>query len=361
MARRGENIYKRKDGRYEGRYVKGRTANGRTQFGYIYGYQYADVRNRLTRKKAQLLQNKGNNNVGFTLDEWMERWLDGEVQQRVKRGSYLAYCTLWRRHVQPELGGMLLDRITTDDVREMLGQLGRKGLAASTRRGVLRLVNAALTAALEEGHIHRNPCRRIRLTAPEQPEQRVLTPQEQSALQTACLAQGNAAALLGLYTGLRLGEVCALQWADVDWRSQTITVRRTVQRMRQGSHTILKEGTPKTARSRRVVPVPQKVMDWLKSLPRTSPWVFGQNGRAAEPRTVQRRLNTAAKALGMEGVHFHTLRHTFATRLVELGVDVKTVSVLLGHSSARTTLDIYAHSLPRQQRSAVERMAGALS
>lgn len=360
MARRGENIYKRKDGRYEGRYVKGRTADGRTQFGYIYGYQYADVRNRLTRKKAQLLQNKGNNNVGFTLENWMERWLDGEVQQRVKRGSYLTYCTLWRRHIQPELGGLLLDRITTDDVRAMLAQLNRKGLAASTRRGVLRLVKAALSDALEEGYISRNPCRRIRMAADERPEQRVLTPQEQTALQAACFAQGNTAAVLGMCTGLRLGEICALQWVDVDWHNRTITVRHTVQRMRQNGRTTLHMGTPKTARSRRVVPVTQAALDLLKTLKRTGPWVFGQNGRVAEPRTVQRRLCAAARGLGMQGVHFHTLRHTFATRLVELGVDVKTVSVLLGHSSARTTLDLYAHSLLEQQRSAIGRLASVV-
>lgn len=364
MARRGENIYKRKDGRYEGRYVKGRTANGRTRFGYVYGYQYAEVRRVLIARKAQMLQNSTHGQRGgLTLEKWIHHWLDGEVQSRVKRSSYQTYHTLYRRHLQPTLGCMLLDRLTADDIRGMLAQLHQKQLAPSTIRSVLRLLNAAMASAQEEGLIRQNPCRRIRLRADETPEQRVLTPHEQDQLRAACMQSGDAAALLGLYTGLRLGEVCALQWDDVDWEGKTLTIRRTVQRMAQpdGSRrTALSVGTPKTARSRRVVPLPDFLLAQLDSLRQgiQSPWVFGRNGQAAEPRTIQRKLVAAARELGLQNVHFHTLRHTFATRLLELGVDVKTVSVLLGHSSTRTTLDFYAHSLQDQQRLAVDRLAG---
>lgn len=359
MAKRGENIYKRKDGRYEGRYVKGRSENGHTQFGYIYGYQYAEVRNKLLIKKAELLQNSGTGQR-MTLEAWMANWLEGEVQSRVKRSSYLTYTNLWRRHVRPALGGMLLDRISADEIRGMLAGLNAAGLSPATQRGALRLVRSALTSAQEEGHIRHNPCSRIRLCTPESAEQRVLNTREQERLRTACTAPGHTATLLGLYTGLRLGEVCALQWADVDWERKTITVRRTVQRMKQanGAGTALSIGSPKTARSRRVIPVPDFLLGHLQAMRADSagPWIFAQ-GRAAEPRTVQRRLLALTKQLGMEDVHFHTLRHTFATRLVEMGVDVKTVSVLLGHSSTRTTLDFYTHSHLEQQRMAVNRLA----
>lgn len=362
MARRGENIYKRKDGRYEGRYVKGRTPNGRTRFGYVYGYQYAEVRRALIAKKAQMLQNSIQKS-GLTLDAWITRWLDGEVQSRVKRSSYQTYCTLYRRHLQPTLGCLLLEGLTADDVRGTLALLNRKKLASTTIRGVLRLLNAAMTSAQEEGLIRQNPCRRIRLRTDERPEQRVLTPREQDQLRAVCAKSGNTAALLGLYTGLRLGEVCALQWDDVDPEGKTITIRRTVQRMAQpdGSRrTALSVGTPKTSRSRRVVPIPDFLLKQLQTMQsdKHSPWVFSSNGQAAEPRTIQRRLAATARVLGLHNVHFHTLRHTFATRLLELGVDVKTVSVLLGHSSTRTTLDFYAHSLQDQQRLAVDRLAG---
>lgn len=351
MAKHGENIYKRKDGRYEGRYVIGRAENGRTKFGYIYGYQYSEVRNKLFLKKAQLLKNSGENACRLSLIQWMQRWLHGEVRSRVKETSYAAYCNLWSRHIAPQMSHLLLDRITADDVRELMAALHEKKLASSTQNAVLRLLKSAMNAAWEEGHVRRNPCLHVRPKQNDHTEQRVLSTAEQNQL----TQHGNLAALLGLYTGLRLGEVCALQWTDVDWEGRTIAVRRTVQRT--VGQNGLRVGTPKTAQSRRVIPVPEFLLNMLAQMERQSQWIFGHGDLPAEPRTVQRRLAHTAQALGMQGVHFHTLRHTFATRLMELGVDVKTVSVLLGHSNTRTTLEFYAHSLPEQQRSAVNKLA----
>lgn len=118
-------------------------------------------------------------------------------------------------------------------------------------------------------------------------------------------------------------------------------------------------GSPKSMRSQRVLPVPDFLLERLKKrmAGTASEYVFGVSDRAAEPRTLQRRFQRMMDKLGITGAHFHTLRHSFATRLLELGVDVKTVSVLLGHSSAKTTLDFYAHSLMDRQRSAMELLA----
>ena len=363
MARRGENIYKRKDGRYEGRYVIGRDARGRTRFGYVYGRQYAEVRHRLIQKKAELADNRGETcTTSTTVERWMLRWLESEMQLKLKPSSYQTYRQHFRKHIQPALGWMNLGQLTADDVRGMLLLLMQKGLKQSTARSVLRLLSAGLEAAVDEGLIRRNPCRKVQLRTQEKTEQRVLSADEQSRLQTAAAAAGQTAVVLGLYTGMRLGEICALQWQDVNWENGTISVRRTVQRIRReggeaGSKTAITIGTPKSSRSRRVIPLPESLIASLAQLRRQSDGPYLLAGRtAAEPRTVQRRFARLAKALGLSGVHFHTLRHSFATRLMEKGVDVKTVSVLLGHSSAKTTLDFYAHSLMEQQRLAISQL-----
>ena len=365
MARRGENIYKRKDGRYEGRYVIGKTEKGRTKFGYIYGYQYSAVRKILLQKKAEMFTNTGyDGERGLTVRDWINRWLTGEVQWRVKESTYQTYQRLLKHHVLPEIGFVMLDRLSTDDVRGMLSAMYDKGMAHSSAVCVLRLVSSALSDAVEEGLIRRNPCRKLRLKQPEQAEQRALSREEHQQLRNALTGQTNLPALLGLYTGMRLGEVCALKWRDVDWDRRTLSVRRTVQRLQARGHqddenkTELLIGTPKSQRSQRVIPIPDFLMEALQELREqsTGEYVFGSEDRAAEPRTVQRRFSKVTEELGMEGVHFHTLRHTFATRLLELGVDIKTVSALLGHSSARTTLDLYAHSLIDQQWEAMKKL-----
>ena len=123
-------------------------------------------------------------------------------------------------------------------------------------------------------------------------------------------------------------------------------------------------GSTKSLRSERVLPAPAFLLERLKKrrAETASEYIFGVSNRAAEPRTLQRRFRRQMERLGITGVHFHTLRHSFAsfaTRLLELGIDVKTVSALLGHRSAKTTLDFYAHVLIDQQRSAMERLAAS--
>lgn len=364
MAKHGENIYKRKDGRYEGRYVIGRKENGRTRFGYVYGRQYAQVRSLLLQKKAQQLENCGWQCArGMTVERWMLRWLEGDVQWRVKPSTFQTYLRHFRCYVQPLLGSMDITRLSADDVRGMLCALSQRGLSAGTMRCALRLLSAAMESAVEDGMLHRNPCRRLRMAADNGTEQRVLSRAEQEQLR-AQAGQEDLPALVGLYTGMRLGEVCALMWQDVDWEQRTITVRRTVQRLPRtderaaGAKTALAVSTPKTLRSRRVIPMPDFLLQRLKQQMESnqSAWIFGTDEQAAEPRTIQRRFDRLTAKMGVTGVHFHTLRHTFATRLLELGADAKTVSVLMGHSSVRTTLDLYVHSLIENQRLAMERL-----
>ena len=360
MARHGENIYKRKDGRYEGRYVIGKTLSGRTRFGYVYGRQYAEVKRALILKKAERAAKSAHSSDAGTVADWMLVWMEEEMLGSVKPSSYQTYQNLLKKHVLPAFGRMRLGAVEPALVRAWIRGMEDSGLAHGTVKAAYRLFAAAMKAAWEDGAISKNPCRKIRLQRAEREEQRVLTRREQDLLKKSASGARELPILLSLYTGLRLGEICALKWSDVDWERETIAVRRTVQRIVQGKRTVLMLGAPKSARSQRVIPIPAFLMERLRAAIGDcsgSGFIFGSGMLPAEPRTIQRRFKRLAQRLGIQNAHFHTLRHSFATRLLEIGVDVKTVSVLLGHESAKTTLDCYAHSMTERQRSAVMRLA----
>lgn len=368
MARRGENIYMRKDGRYEGRYVIGKTAKGKTRFGYVYARQFSEARRLLLEKKAEQ-QRKTGHPAGarrITVAKWMRTWMESELLGSVKPSSYQVYLRQFERHVLPALGGYALSELTPGIVHGFVVRLESSDLARSTAKGIYRLLAAAMRSAQEEGLILKNPCRKIRVQREERAAQRALSRQEQEALCAQPEEQADLPTLLSLYTGMRLGEICGLKWTDVDWERQTIAVRRTAQRVARldpagGGRTMLMVGSTKSLRSERVLPAPAFLLERLKERrsESNSEYIFGVSNRAAEPRTLQRRFKRQMERLGIAGTHFHTLRHSFATRLLELGIDVKTVSALLGHRSAKTTLDFYAHVLIDRQRSAMERLTAS--
>lgn len=376
MARHGENIYKRKDGRYEGRYVTGKKANGATRFGYVYGMHYADVKMRLLEKKAEFQKPAHMQAVfrGITVEKWMRYWMETDLLGVIKTSSYLTYLNQMNRHILPCLGKMKITAVTPLTVSSFLECLHEKDLGENTVRGIYRLLSSAMRAALDDGLIGRNPCKKIRVMRGERVQQRVLSREEQRRVEKTLSQQEDLTALFAMYTGLRLGEICGLRWTDINWENGTATICRTVQRLKRMdcsdcltgacAKTHLMIGSPKSYSSCRTIPIPAFLLERLKKRMQQQPpvelstgYVFRTGMRAADPRTIQRHFTDVVNRLGIMGVHFHTLRHSYATRLLEMGVDIKTVSQLLGHSSAKTTLDCYAHSLLDQQRSAVARLA----
>lgn len=364
MARRGENIYRRRDDRYEGRYVTGKTMDGKTRFGYVYGRMYCEVRQKLLLKKAEQLEKPaarktcGKGSYG----EWFRYWMETEIRPRVKESTWQCYRRLAENHLLKSIGHRDIDQITAQDVRQLINELRMRGLSPASIRSIVRLLSSSMREALEEGIIRQNPCWKLKLERETAAEPRVLSAAEQKIVCEAALCQQSLEVLLGLYAGLRVGEVCGLRWEDIDWRQGTIRVRRTVQRIacQKGARkTALVVGTPKSTASSRTIALPEFILALLRPYRNCEGFIFGSAQRPADPRTLQKRCTRLMKKAGVHGVHFHTLRHSFATRLFELGIDIKTVSELLGHSSARITLECYAHSTPAQRRTAIEKLAAA--
>jgi len=178
MAKHGENIYKRKDGRYEGRYVIGKTIQGKTRFGYVYGRQYIEVKNLLIQKKAAQ-QKTNNGNSRDTVSEWIFRWMENEIRGSVKISSYQTYNNLYKKHLLPAFEGLRRADVTPAVINDFISSLTAFGLAYSTMKSTYRLLSAAMRSAQDEGLIHKNPCKKIRIQRTETKEQRILTHNEQ--------------------------------------------------------------------------------------------------------------------------------------------------------------------------------------
>lgn len=352
MSKKGENIYKRQDGRWEARYPKERRANGSLKYGYCYAKTYSEVKQRLNRARANwqsgVMDFKPKS--GETFWQCCCEWLQLK-RSRVKNSTYSKYQAMLINHIQPALGALPPQQLTTVRVESFsYSLLQEKGLSAKTVRDVLTL----LAAILSYGSQQHAALSRVKVVYPKTvpKEMRVLSPAEQSRL-TAYLQQGmnryKFVTLLALLTGLRLGEICALRWEDVCLNRQLICVRQTVQRLHcfgLQSKTSLCQGSPKSASSCREVPLCGLALSLCRrfELENKAAYLLTGSTKMPDPRVLQYHFAKFAADCGLEGVHFHTLRHSFATRCVEVGFDVKSLSEILGHAGTQITLERYVHS-----------------
>jgi len=171
------------------------------------------------------------------------------------------------------------------------------------------------------------------------------------------------AVLLAMYTGLRIGELCAFKWNDVDLKNGTIRISETIQRIRVFSPDAdrkikVSTGSAKSQHSSRLIPLPDCILRMFKEHQKTSDgsYVFSYKNHPLEPRILQYRFKVLLKNAGLRDLNFHALRHTFATRCLEMCFDVKTLSEILGHASAKMTLDKYGHSQMEHKRTAMKHL-----
>ncbi|QIB67868.1 site-specific integrase [Aminipila butyrica] len=367
MARRGENIYKRKDGRWEARYIKSRTLEGKAVYGYIYTRSYQSAK----RAQAEARSNSSNHidssqslDHGTSLKKYLNTW-SLSIKMSVKKSTFSNYKGLIQRHIIPSIGDVSLYQVNNELVQQYVneklegGRLdGNGGLSVKTTRDIVALLKRSLKPVGIE----------IKVQLPKYtlPKLRVLTLDEQAALIKAAMAQEDcekAGILLSLFTGIRLGELCSLKWHDISFEEGILRIDKTIQRIVnydvEESKTAIDIDVPKSEQSMRNIPLPQFLIDMLRRIRKDASegdYILSGNQHFVEPRLCQYRFKTLTKSAGIERVNFHVLRHTFATRCVELGVDVKTISQLLGHSNVNITLNRYVHPTFEHQRKCLEKL-----
>lgn len=207
MARKGENIYLRKDGRWEGRYMKGRRPDGKPRFGSVYGRQYGEVKKKLVLIKAELYKDGAVPLLygDGSLHDWTEYWLEVTVRPYIKESTYEGYRRNIDKHIYPYLKDLPIREITSSQIQNAVDRLQSR-LAASTLGGVWRLLRSVFTAAHNEGLLLRNPCQKIKIPKAGRRAPRVLTVPEQARLEQAAAEADEIEYLLCLYTGLRVGD-----------------------------------------------------------------------------------------------------------------------------------------------------------
>ena len=371
MSKRGENIYKRKDGRWEARYRKGRNSAGNIIYGSVYGKTYREAKEKLMAISATPEDTIKPINQEHNFKEILCLWMENN-RIRHKGATIKKYQYLIDRHILPDLGNLKLSQITSTVINSFLtrkmenGKLDKSGgLSASYVRSIMLIINAALKFAADEEMCQplKSP---VYKPVSQNNEITVLQIDEQKRLETHLISEiapTQLGILISLHTGLRIGEICALAWEDVDIENRIIHVRHTVARIKstdfsEGNSSKLIIDAPKTKASNRDIPIPSVLLPILKSncTAASSKYVVSDTKDFVSPRTYEYRYHRLLEKCGIESVNYHVLRHTFATRCIEAGVDVKSLSEILGHSNVSITLNTYVHSSMEMKRTQLEKL-----
>lgn len=364
MSRRGENIYKRKDGRWEGRYIKGRKSCGKIYYGYIYGYKYSEVKDKLIFIKYEK-QTVGRKNLmpyDGQLSDWVSYWLETFVHPKVKNSTYASYKNKLTVHVLSKLGEIKLQDLKKSDFEELLNEM-RMNLEASSIKAVFSVVKNCLSKAIAMNLLVDNPCVGLDLPKINRKTVQALSVKDQVKLVKEVEAEQKFfSIILALQTGLRIGEICGLKWEDIDFENNILHVNRTIQRIQYSEKgnrkTKLIEIEPKSSNSQRKIPISKGLRKNLIDIKKTSKseYVISNKNKPLEPRTIAYRFQIVRKKIGLESFSFHSLRHSFATRCLEAGGNIAAISSLLGHSSTQMTLDCYTNSFFSEERQLIDKV-----
>lgn len=394
MAKKRANgegtIRQRQDGRWEGLY----TVNYKRKS--VYGKTQDEVRKKLNKVLNDIDNGIYIENTNITFGDWLDEWLEVYAKPAVKLSTYGSYEGYIRNHIKPEIGRIKLSALRADILQKFINQklkngrcdkvkdintnklVTRKGgLSEKTIKNMYNMIHSALKQAYKNGLVNQNVSELINLPKQKRNEMRVLSLDEQKALQSAVEGERlGIGIILSLFTGIRLGELLGLKFEDIDFENKTITIRRTLNRLKVFDNPAKKTdiiiGEPKTNKAKRTIPLQDFLIPLIKThktrvlterLKVTNLYgndsfvICNEFGKFVEPTTYQKFFKNMLKKAGIEDTNFHTLRHTFATRALESGFDVKVLADILGHADASTTLNKYAHALPDHKKTSMEKLS----
>ena len=361
------NIYKRKDGRYEGRIPIDRDDKGKLKYQYFYARTLKELKQKML--DAYRYTNGSESICRKSLKELSLEWLSS-IKLRVKQSSYCCYERIVTKHIIPYFMDIRYSDIDTAKINEFVeyelayGKSNGVGsLSVKMVRDILSTLKS-ISKYAEYKYDLSNPIKNVFIPKYERKNIPVLNDSERLKLKNYLLDNlncGNLGILITMYSGLRIGEVCALKWGDIDLENGTVHVKKTIQRITDNSGSINKTmlylGDPKSTASVRDIPLPEFVLKILDENKKDqNSFILSGTKKPVEPRTMQYRFKAVLKACGIREVNFHLLRHTYATLCIEKGFDIKAVSELLGHTNVNITLNRYVHSSIEAKKRYVERL-----
>jgi len=367
---KGENIFKRKDGRWEGRYTKYRDEKGKIVYGYCYGKTYKEAKEKVQKCKAKVLENPSGvmNPEKKPFSVYCKNWLITK-QAHLKESTFVKYTAVMERYILPQLGDIIPTELTQKQMDDFTSYLlHERKLAPKSVKDVLIILKTVLKYTSKQLQYHFSMLD-IQYPKDNYQEMRILSRDEQVQFTNYLIENMNPCRfgiLLSLQSGMRIGEICALKWEDISLADKMITVRHTMQRLRKldsttDSRTRIVIDTPKSNTSYRVIPMTETIAKLCSTWNPGNPSAYILTGSVhyMEPRNLQYRLAKDLSKCGLEDVHFHTLRHTFATRCVEVGFEIKTLSEILGHANTTITLDRYVHSSLELKRENIQKLSAS--
>lgn len=359
----------RKDGRWEGRIVVDYKENGTPVTKSVTAKTKAECQAKLEELKQKCGIVAGRAKPDMPFGDWLDLWYKTYSKPTIRITTQLCYEDRIYLHIIPSIGDIPLNKLTQSDLQKFYADLKKKGrktkveiygpgLSDRMVRSCHATCRSALQKAVEENLIKINPAVGCKLPPKKSQEMQVLTHDEMRRfLIQAKQDDFCELALLELATGMRRGEICALKWDDLNFRTGELHIQRQAYHVNHG--VII--STPKTKSSDRAIVLPQSVVNVLQEYHARcdSEWIFPspkKEGEPIDPTSVYRKMRKVLDRAQCKQVRFHDLRHTFATTALEHGMDIKTLSAIIGHVSSATTLDIYSHITDEMQKSAANKI-----